>query len=135
MYNRDEETWEALTVAGREFLTECAADGKLTDYTTLNRELAERTGLAGFDFHRPDERAALGHLLYRVVESTYPQARKMLSAVVVYGNSNDPGTGFYALATEMDLLPKGASAEQKLAFWSDQLTGIFAHYGSRPASA
>jgi hypothetical protein len=63
MYGRDDETWDRLTQAGLEFLIQRARLGKVTSYTELNATLVRRTGFAGFDFDRADERAAMGHLL------------------------------------------------------------------------
>ena len=38
----------------------------------LNATLERQTGLAGFDFGRADERAAMGHLLYLIAEWSRP---------------------------------------------------------------
>jgi hypothetical protein len=57
---------------------------KLTSYTELNATLVRRTGLPGFDFSRADERAAMGHLLYLIVELNRPETNLMISALVSY---------------------------------------------------
>jgi hypothetical protein len=41
-----------------------------------------------------------------------------LIAPVLCLNSNDPGTGFYSLSQELELLPVKAPAEKKEEFWS-----------------
>ena len=73
-------------------------------YTELNAVLHRRTGHRPFRFEDASERAALGYLLGRIVERDYPIRCYMLSALVIYLNGNDPGSGFYALATQMGLL-------------------------------
>jgi hypothetical protein len=72
LYGRDDLVWDELARAGLEFLAERARLGKLTSYTELDATLVRRTGLPGFDFSRADERAAMGHLLYLIVELNRP---------------------------------------------------------------
>lgn len=105
MYGRCEEDWDLLADAGRAFLVERARLRKLTSYTELNATLERRTGLPGFDFGRADERAAMGHLLYLIVERNRPTTALMISALVTYLDANDAGTGFYAFAQELVLFP------------------------------
>lgn len=123
MYGRDDAEWADLVAATTEILDEVAARRGLTNYTDLNAELIERTGLAGFNFADASERAAMGHLLGRVVAEDYPNRGFMLSALVIYMHGNDPGTGFYALARQMGLMP--AAGGDKLAFWSAQTNGLY----------
>jgi hypothetical protein len=40
-----------------------------------------------------------------IVMRDWPQTHLMLSALVLYLNGNDPGTGFYALAQDLEMLP------------------------------
>ena len=93
MYGRDEQDWEQLADAGLAFLVERARLGKLTSYTELNATLVRRTGVPGFDFTRADERAAMGHLLYLIVDRNRPATNLMISALVTYLDANDAGTG------------------------------------------
>ncbi|GAA3409048.1 hypothetical protein [Streptosporangium vulgare] len=83
-----------------------------------------RTGLPRFDFGRPDERAGIGYLLGLIVERTYPETKLMISALVTHKGGADPGGGFYALATELELLRPRASKSEKDAFWVDQYTRV-----------
>jgi hypothetical protein len=94
MYGRGEEDWDQLADAELAFLVERARLAKLTSYTELNATLERRTGLPGFDFGRADERAAMGHLLYLIVERNRPSTGLMISALVTYLGANDAGTGF-----------------------------------------
>ncbi|MFD0427109.1 hypothetical protein ACFQ60_00300 [Streptomyces zhihengii] len=114
--------------AGREFLVDRARLRGLTTYTELNAALVERTGCRAFDFGRPDERAAMGHLLGLIVERDQERAPAkpplMLSALVTYLHANDPGPGFYQLAKDLQLLPLSASKIEKDCFWARQVDRI-----------
>jgi hypothetical protein len=79
MYGRDEETWDRLADTGLAFLIERAPLAKLTSYTELNATLERRTGLPGFDFARADDRAAMGHLLYLIIERNRRDTRVAVS--------------------------------------------------------
>ncbi|MEV0279215.1 hypothetical protein AB0I22_22905 [Streptomyces sp. NPDC050610] len=126
MYGRSEEAWEQLTSAGLKFLVERAQLRKVTTYTEMNSVLVRRTGLTGFDFEQADERAAMGHLLGLIVEQDYPQSRLMISALVHYLGANDAGPGFYTLAQQLGLLPKGSSSAARLEFWIGQVNSLHA---------
>jgi hypothetical protein len=128
MYGRDETIWSQLTEAGLAFLIERVRLRKTTTYTELNATLERRTGLPGFDFTHADERAAMGHLLYLIVMRHWPETHLMLSALVLYLNSNDPGTGFYSLAQDLEMLPTKASVAKKEEFWVAQVEGLQERY-------
>jgi len=103
---------------------------EVRSYTELNPALERRTGLMGFDVMHADERAAMGHLLYLIVMRDWPQTRLMLSALVLHLNGNDPGSGFYALAQDLEMLPARASTDKKEHFWVTQLGDLYEHYSS-----
>lgn len=127
-YGRSSDEWTRLAESATAFLIERARLRKVTSYTELNATLMHRTGLRGFDFDRQDERAAMGHLLGLVVEDNYPETHLMLSALVHYLDSNDAGPGFYALAQELGLLPRHASADTKWEFWLGQVSAVHDFY-------
>jgi hypothetical protein len=129
MYGRTDADWDELVAAGRRFLEEQARLRQTTSYTEMNAVLARRTGVRAFDFDREDERAAMGHLLGLIVDETYPENAVMLSALVQYLNENDAGPGFYQLAKDKGLLPRGADATERLAFWAGQVKAVHEHYG------
>lgn len=124
MYGRSDEAWDQLVNAGLKFLVERAQLRKVTTYTEMNSVLARRTGLPSFDFEQADERAAMGHLLGLIVERDYPESGLMISALVHYLGANDAGPGFYTLAQQLGLLPKGSSATVKLEFWIRQVNSL-----------
>lgn len=130
LYGRDDLAWDELARAGLEFLLERARLEKLTSYTELNATLIRRTGLPGFDFSRADERAAMGHLLYLIVELNRPETGLMISALVSYLDANDAGSGFYAYAQDLGMLQRNPSAMQKLEFWSGQVKVLYEYYAA-----
>lgn len=94
-FGRDEADWEQLAQVGEQFLIERARLGRLTSYTELNATLERRTGLRPFDFGMQAERAAVGHLLGLIVqERNRPVTHLMISALVIYLDGNDAGSGF-----------------------------------------
>lgn len=70
----------------------------------------------------------MGHLLGRVTRRTIDNSRAMLSACTTSGE-NDAGKGFYKLAQELGLLSPRASADERLAFWTDQVHQAHRVYG------
>jgi hypothetical protein len=129
-FGRDQADWDLLAAAGEAFLIERARLGRLTSYTELNATLERRTSLRRFDFGLQAERAAMGHLLgLIVVERNRPVTGLMISALVIYLDGNDAGTGFYKLAQNLGELPPGTlSARVKEQFWVNQVKKIHAHY-------
>jgi hypothetical protein len=132
-YGRSDAEWDELTDAGLEFLIERARMRRTTSYTEMNVVLHQRTGLRPFDFDRADERAALGHLLYRITERDRPVTDMMISSLVQYLDANDAGPGFYAFAADLGALPRNASASEKFAFWVGQVKAAHNYYGSQSA--
>lgn len=137
-HGRDDLEWDQLTEAGKKFLIERARLGKVTTYTELNVTLERRTGCRPFDFALPAERAAMGYLLWLIVardqerdQERDPAApRLMLSALVHYLGANDAGSGFYALAQDLGLLPAKASKAAKEEFWIRQINALYERHGA-----
>ncbi|MFH9293785.1 hypothetical protein [Streptomyces sp. NPDC017520] len=137
-YGRADIEWNMLVEAGRGFLVGRAKLGK-PSYTELSVTLARRTGCRAFDFERADERAAMGHLLGRIVgrdrEIAPSDPPVMLSALVNYLGANDAGPGFYQLAKDLQLLPMSASLDEKFEFWITQVKRLYERHGASPAVA
>jgi len=72
----------------------------------------------------------MGHLLGLIVERNRPTTGLMPSALVTYLDANDAGAGFYRLASQLDLVPCGASSRAKEEFWVTQVKALHTHYGS-----
>lgn len=127
-WGRDETEWNQLVTATKEFLAEQAHLQRTTTYTELNSVLHRRTGARLFDYSKDNDRAAMGALLGEVARAQLPVVGALVSSIVLYLNENDAGGGFYRLASELKLLAPKPTADQKLAFWSSQLTATYAHY-------
>jgi hypothetical protein len=133
MFGRDESDWDILAAAGEVFLVERARLGRWTSYTELNAALERRTGLRRFDFELQAEQAAMGHRLGLIVrERNRPLTGLMISALFLYIDGNDAGSGFYKLAQELGGLPSGQlSPAVKEKFWIGQMKALYAYYGKR----
>jgi hypothetical protein len=129
-YGRDEADWDILAKEGEDVLIELARHKGRTTYTDMNDELVRRTGLRRFDFSSAADRAAMGYLLGLIVtERNRPETGLMISALVIYLNGNDAGSGFYGLAQDFGELPPGSlSADVKLDFWIKQFNAIHDYY-------
>jgi hypothetical protein len=127
-YGRSEEEWDELEEAGLEFLRERASLGRVTSYTEMNTDLAQRTGHRSFDFDQDSERAAMGHLLGRISDREFGRTGVLISAIVSYLDANDAGPGFYRLAQDKGLLPRGQSHARQWEFWVTHVAQVFAAY-------
>lgn len=125
---REEPEWQELVDTTAEFLAEQARLGRLTSYTEVNTVLHQRTGLRPFDFNQDGERAALGELLGEVATAKLPEVGALVSSIVVYLGQNDAGPGFFRLASFLDLLTSQPTADQKLAFWANQVKKTHEYY-------
>jgi hypothetical protein len=128
MCGRTDLEWNELTDAVIGFLAERARAGALTTYTAVNNELMLRTGHAPFDFGTDKDRAAMGQLLGTAVELTYAEVGAMVSAIVTYVDGNDPGPGFFRLAEQKGVLRRGATADERDAFWTREVAALHGHY-------
>lgn len=130
MFNRTDDEWDAIVSDTVEILIVQARLHRLSSYSDLNAAL-HRRGHRAFDFGAQSDRAAMGAVLGDVVNRTIGDTRIMLSSFVVYIDRNDAGQGFYALAVQLGLLASTATAEDKLAFWSNQVNRVHQQY-ARP---
>src|SRR4051794_11232541 len=127
-WGRDELEWNELVAETSDFLAEQARLGRTTSYTELNSVLAGRTHMRPFDFDRESERAAIGAMLGEVALERLADVGALVTAIVIYLNENDAGSGFYRLATSLGLLPASPSAAAKFDFWVQQVRTVHAHY-------
>ncbi len=129
LFGRAHADWEQLAETGEAFLIERACLARLTSYTDMNAALEHRTGLRRFEFDLQAERAAMGHLLGMIVRRNRPVTGLMISALVIYLDGNDAGTGFYRLAQDLGELRRGSlTAGEREQFWIRQVKALYAHY-------
>lgn len=132
---RSEADWNELTNEGRRILQRVARDQALTNYGDFNKELAEATGLPGFNLNAEDGRADISRLLVRIAERDWEDGNEyMLTSLVKLTGENHPGQGFFTLAEQEDQYdPK---TEPQMDFWQRQVR--LAHEANkrvRPARA
>ena len=85
---------------------------------------SELAPLADLDMGRSPDRAEMGRILGEISTYEHGQRRPMLSAVVTQKDGG-PGKGFYTLARELKLMPRGMS---QIAFWSQELKRVYDHW-------
>jgi hypothetical protein len=85
-------------------------------------EIREWTGL---------DRAIVGDFLGRIAAESYQRGRFLASSLVYGMANNDPGEGFYGLATDVGLL-RSSSDTARLEFWFTQVRLARAWYKSHP---
>jgi hypothetical protein len=98
-----------------------------------NTVLAQRTGHRRFNFDQESERAAMGYLLGRISDREFGRTGVLISAIVNYLDANDADPGFYKLAQENGLLPRGQSRARQWEFWATMSARCSLHTGgNRP---
>lgn len=128
MFGRDTEEWDELVTITTDVLEDLARSGQTTTYTGLNNVLTERTGRPSFDFARDVDRAAMGHLLGLVSERMHPEIGCMLTAIVLHGAGDGPGSGFFVEARKLELLGARCGKDEMLSFWALQVRKVFDAY-------
>lgn len=93
--------------------------------TVTYQEIAQIMGLPLSGNHMGKE---VGYILGEISEDEHNQGRPMLSAVAV-GVSGEPGSGFYALAKDLNLFSE-ESLEAKRKFWKKELDKIYKIWNS-----
>lgn len=119
------EAWEDMVTAGLEFLAGVARRGRLTTYTELCQVIRQRTGT---DIDTGEY--ALNWLLGDISKAAAVQTGgPLITSLVTYLDDNRPGGGFFMLARDQGLLPRGQlSREEKDDFWSEQVALVHAAY-------
>lgn len=63
------------------------------------------------------DRNIVGSFLGRIMADSYSEGCFMASALVIRGDGDEPGKGFYSIAQEVGALPARCSEDSKLQFW------------------
>jgi hypothetical protein len=120
MTERSEADWKVLVTEGHEILKRVARDGGLTNYSDLNKELSEATGLPGFDLTTDQGRGDIGKLLGRIaIQDWAVNPDFMLTSLVKLTGENGPGKGFFKLAEKEHFFDPAERDE--LDFWQEQV--------------
>ncbi len=99
-------------------LLRLARNKKLAAYS----EVSPLVGLSmDIDEHREKMAALLGEIVYHEHEA----GRPMLTSLVVHkGNDNNPGEGFFSIATELGYFDGSRDQIARLTFWANQVTDV-----------
>jgi hypothetical protein len=123
-----DEEWESLIAATDDWLTEKISTTfrELPHYSDVNREVARRTGLRGFDMSIEQGRNGIGWLLGDLNDRLWDEARCLVSSVVVHkGDLVSPiGKGFYTYARKWNLNPGPTRAEQEDFLLTQQIAAV-----------
>lgn len=92
--------------------------GKITGYNLIFKIMKLTPGN-----HAANE---AGYMLGEVSEQMHLAGKPMLSALVINQQLGLPGQGFFKLAVLLGKLPAGASDQDKVVFWKNELAAIYA---------
>ena len=77
------------------------------------------------------DRDAISKILEEIARHEEEQRRPMLTAVVVHrGDDNNPGEGFFAIATELGRYGGSRNQLRRLEFWVSTVGEVHAHWGA-----
>ncbi|MFI7481899.1 hypothetical protein ACH9EU_05725 [Kocuria sp. M1R5S2] len=134
MYGRTEDEWEQLRESAVYHLEAAAKSRSTIDYSTLNHQIADETGLPPFDFTKQTGRDAIAQLLAEISEDTHARHGIMLSALVTHKGSANLGGGFYKLASKLGQMPANPTTNQKDEALSRLTAEVHDHYARRASA-
>lgn len=84
----------------------------------------------GLDMNNDADRDQMSHLLAEIAAHEQQAARPMLTAVVVHqGGDNNPGEGFFTIATQFGRFGGGRNQIQRLEFWVREVAAVHDQWG------
>ena len=99
-------------------LLELARAQQLTTYSNI-------APLAGLSMENEADRDRISQLLGEIVLHEAGEGRPMLTAIVIHrGNDNNPGEGFFAIATQLGLFNGSRHQLRRLEFWARQVQEV-----------
>lgn len=105
-------------------LVDLARTQRLTTYSDI-------APLAGLSMDVDQDRERISQLLSEIVLHEVGQGRPMLTAIVVHrGSDNNPGEGFFSIATELGLFNGSRQQLQRLEFWVRQVQLVNGHWSA-----
>lgn len=76
-----------------------------------------------------EHREEMAKLLGEIVYHEHANNRPMLTSLVVHkGNDNNPGEGFFLIATELGYFDGSRDSIARLTFWANQVTNVHNHW-------
>jgi hypothetical protein len=99
-------------------LVELARAQQLTTYSDI-------APLAGLSMEVEQDRERISQLLGEIVLHEVGEGRPMLTAIVVHrGSDNNPGEGFFAIATQLGRFNGSRQQLPRLEFWVRQVQEV-----------
>lgn len=78
-------------------------------------------------------RDEIAKLLGEIAVHEHTHKRPMLSSLVVHkGNDNNPGEGYFSIATELGYFDGSRDRMSRLIFWANQVTKVHNHWSISP---
>ncbi len=97
-----------------------------------NKKIAsysEVSPLVGLSMDIEEHRDQMANLLGEIVHHEHGKNRPMLTSLVVHkGNDNNPGEGFFSIATELGYFDGSRDKIARLTFWANQVTNVHNHW-------
>jgi hypothetical protein len=105
-------------------LLELARAGRLTTYSDI-------APLAGLLMDSDVDRDKISQLLGEILRHEVSEGRPLLTAIVVHrGNDNNPGEGFFAIATELGRFNGSRDSLARLEFWVHQVQEVNTYWSA-----
>lgn len=105
-------------------LIELARAGRLTAYSEI-------APLAGLSMEIAEDRKRISQLLEEIAMHEFNAGRPMLTAIVVHlGGDNNPGEGFFAIATQIGRFSGSRQQIPRLEFWSRQVQEVYNYWST-----
>ena len=87
--------------------------------------------LVGLTMDSEEDRDEIARLLGEIAKYEYQENRPMLTSLVIHkGNDNNPGEGFFAIATELGEFSGSRDQLERVTFWSNQVTDVHNHWSN-----
>lgn len=103
-------------------LVELARNERLTTYSDISP-------LAGLSMDDDADRDKMSQLLAEILTHEVTQGRPLLTAIVVHrGNDNNPGEGFFAIATKFRRFNGSREPLARLEFWVRQVQEVHGYW-------
>ena len=105
-------------------LLELARAGRLTTYSDI-------APLADLSMSSELDRDRISELLGEILRDEVAHNRPLLTAIVVHrGNDNNPGEGFFAIATELGRYDGSRDQLARLEFWVRQVQEVNTYWAT-----
>ncbi|MBU0507745.1 hypothetical protein KKH27_02760 [bacterium] len=105
-------------------LLELARGARLTTYSEI-------APLAGLAMNNDADRERISELLGEILTHEVSEGRPLLTAIVVHrGNDNNPGEGFFSIATELGRFNGSRDPLARLEFWVRQVQEVNGYWGN-----